>query len=226
MIAHASPTSETASPQGEAAYRALLDDVRRGLLLPGARLRESEIAARLGISRTPVREAIHRLEADGLVVHQPRLGATVRRLDHGEVMELYEMRTVLEGTAARLAARAASEVELADLRAIHEDLAVTAEPALASRLNRHFHATLLNAAKNRFLVSAVATLERTLSILGRSTLVEPGRADAAVREHAAIMAALEARDGAAAEAAMRAHIEAAQRVRLRQQREAMADDAL
>jgi DNA-binding GntR family transcriptional regulator len=87
---------ETEIPQGQTAYRRLLDDIRNGALLPGARLRETELAERLGISRTPVREAIRQLEADGLVTHLPRQGATIRSLDHGEVIELYEMRAVLE----------------------------------------------------------------------------------------------------------------------------------
>ena len=78
-------------PQGNAAYLQLLDEIRQGRLLPGDRLRETELADRLGVSRTPVREAIRQLEADGLVVHAPRQGATVRRLDYAEVMELYEM---------------------------------------------------------------------------------------------------------------------------------------
>lgn len=75
-------------PQGQGAYRRLLQDIRAGSLPPGTRLRETELAERLGISRTPVREAIRQLEADGLVIHLPRQGATVRSLDYAEVIEL------------------------------------------------------------------------------------------------------------------------------------------
>ena len=82
--------------QGESAYQRLLDAIRRGTLQPGARLIETDLARHLGVSRTPIREAIRQLEADGLVVHLPRLGAAVRSLDYAEVMELYEMRAVLE----------------------------------------------------------------------------------------------------------------------------------
>src|SRR5690606_17851274 len=114
------------TPQGQGAYLKLLEEIRRGELQPGARLRENELAERLGISRTPVREAIRQLESDGLVVHLPRQGATVRTLEYPEIMELYEMRTVLEGTAARLAARGASEVEIAELRALNDELAQAA----------------------------------------------------------------------------------------------------
>ncbi|MDP4032451.1 MAG: GntR family transcriptional regulator [Pseudorhodobacter sp.] len=203
------------APQGRGAYRRLLEEIRRGDLLPGARLRETELAARLGVSRTPVREAIRALEADGLVVHAPRQGATIRSLDYAEVMELYEMRAVLEGTAARLAAQAASQIELDELAALNAEFAAAADARTAYELNRQFHLTLLDAAKNRFLVKSMNALQKTLMILGPSTLAEAERAAGAVAEHARLLAALQARDGSRAEAEMRAHIEAAHRVRLR-----------
>ncbi|MGO4906974.1 GntR family transcriptional regulator [Pseudorhodobacter sp. W20_MBD10_FR17] len=209
------PTTEEDGPQGNGAYRRLLEDIRAGTLIPGARLRETELADRFGISRTPVREAIRQLEADGLVAHIPRQGATIRVLDYSEVMELYEMRTVLEGTAARLAARAASDLELDELAALNADLGATTDTRTAYELNRQFHMTLLDAAKNRYLVKSVSALQKTLLILGPTTLIEPVRAKDAVTEHEGILAALRDRDGLRAEAAMRSHIEAAHRVRLR-----------
>ena len=171
---------DSAGPHGQGAYRRLLEEIRRGDLLPGQRLREIEIADRLGISRTPVREAIRQLENDGLIVHLPRQGATVRALDYAEIMELYDMRTVLEGTAARLAARSASDVELAELRAINRDLERTGHGRDAFELNRQFHLTLLDAARNRFLVKATSALQKTMLILGPTTLIEPERAGEAV----------------------------------------------
>jgi DNA-binding GntR family transcriptional regulator len=213
-------------PQGQGAYERLLDEIRAGSLLPGARLREIDLAARLGISRTPVREAIRRLEADGLVEHLPRQGASLRRLSHAEVMELYEMRVVLEGTAARLAAHAASALELAELEEINAEMTGSVDPVQIARLNRQFHTTLLNAAKNRFLKRFMLALRRTSLVLGRSTLFDRDRVDAAAAEHADLLAALAARDAASAEAAMRVHIEAAHRSRLRQLRDAgLADDS-
>lgn len=205
-------------PQGQAAYRRLLEDIRDGGLAPGMRLRETELAERLGISRTPVREAIRQLEADGLVVHLPRQGASIRTLDHAEVVELYEMRAVLEGTAARLAARAASSIELAELAALNNELAATPAGPQARELNRQFHRTLFDAARNRFLLKSISALQKTLLILGPSTLSDPERAALAVAEHAAVLAAFEARDGAGAEAAMRAHVEAAFSARIRSMR--------
>nr|WP_138467078.1 GntR family transcriptional regulator [Poseidonocella sp. HB161398] len=208
-------------PQGQAAYQRLLEDIRSGALAPGTRLREVELASRLGLSRTPVREALRLLEAEGLVAHLPRQGAVVRQLDYAEVAELYEMRSVLEGTAARLAARIASDVELEELEVLQ--LAVEAALARAdergsSEANRQFHAALHDAARNRFLIGAIRGMEKTMLILGPTTLADPERRAGAAEEHRAILAALRARDGSAAEAAMQRHIRNAQRARLRSPR--------
>ena len=212
-------TEDTELPQGQGAYRRLLDEIRSGALAPGARLRETELADRLGISRTPVREAIRQLEADGLVAHLPRQGATIRSLDHAEVVELYEMRAVLEGTAERLAARAASDIELAELTALNTELADAPAGPQAKELNRQFHRMMLESARNRFLLKSMNVLQKTLLILGPTTLADPSRAVSAVAEHAAVLAALAARDGAAAEAAMRAHVDAALSARIRGMRD-------
>ena len=210
---------------GDSVYERLCRDIQSGVLAPGSRLREAEIAERLSVSRTPVREAIRRLEADGLVDHLPRSGAAVRRLDYSEMMELYEMRTVLEGTAARLAARAASPVELEELVAINDEMrAAAGRPEVVIGLNRQFHKLLLDAARNRFLLRAMATVENTLLILGSSSMAKPDRAREAVDEHREVLDALLARDGAAAEAAMRRHMERAQFARLRILRRANAED--
>ncbi len=202
-------------PQGNSVYQRLLDEIREGALLPGDRLREIDLSNRLGVSRTPVREAIRQLEADGLVTHVPRQGATVRSLSYAEVMELYEMRAVLEGTAARLAARAASDIELDELEVLNDQLAQAGTGPEAARINRVFHATLLDVAKNRFLAKSMLSLQKALLILGPSQLLDNERADAAVAEHRRIMAALKSRDSAAAEMEMRTHIQAGQRMRIR-----------
>lgn len=208
-------TDDQDAPQGQTVYKQLLSEIRMGSLLPGARLRETELAERLSTSRTPVREALRRLEADGLVTHAPRQGVTVRGLEHGEVVELYEMRAVLEGTAARLAARVALPVEIDELAAINAELAEVGSGASAQETNRQFHRMLLETARNRYLVRSMNTLQKTLLILGPTTLAEPGRQAAAVSEHGAVIEAIAARDGGAAEQAMRAHIAAALKARIR-----------
>lgn len=219
------PVPAPGTLHGETTYERLCEEIRSGKLPPGSRLRETEIAERLAVSRTPVREAIRRLEADGLVDHLPRSGAVVRKLEYPELMELYEMRTVLEGTAARLAARAASPVELEELVAINDEMrAAAGRPEVVIGLNRQFHKLLLDAARNRFLLRAMATVENTLLILGSSSMAKPDRAREAVDEHREVLDALLARDGAGAEAAMRRHMERAQFARLRILRRANAED--
>lgn len=212
--------------QGNAAYDALLMEIREGRLSPGDRLRETDLATRFGVSRTPVREAIRQLEADGLVTHLPRVGASVRKLDYSEVMELYEMRSVLECTAARMAARVASDVEITELAAICEEIARAGKGIEASRLNRQFHRALLEAAKNRFLIKSMLALQKAMLILGRTTLADEERFESAISEHAAILDALRARDGDSAENAMRAHISAGQRARIRALRAELNHSAL
>lgn len=212
-------TDDSDFPQGQSAYLRLLSEIRVGDLLPGARLRETELAERLGISRTPVREAIRQLEADGLVTHLPRQGATVRGLDYAEVIELYEMRAVLEGTAARLAARVASDIELEELAALNAELALAAPGPAAQELNRQFHRTLLDAARNRFLVKSMSALQRTLFILGPTTLAQQPRVQGVFAEHDAVLQGLRDRDARAAEEAMRAHIEAALKLRIKGMRD-------
>lgn len=197
------------------AYARMLEELRNGRLQAGDRLTETELAARFDLSRTPVREAIRILEADGLVEHVPRVGATIRKLGYAEVMELYDMRAVLEGTAARMAARTASDIELAELEALNADMAACTDRTQAYQLNRQFHLTLLDAAKNRFLIKAMAGLQKTLLILGPIILTDPTRAAASVDEHTTILRALRDRDANAAETAMRAHIEAGHSQRLR-----------
>ena len=209
-----SPKLKSDLPPGQDVYQRILSDIRCGARVPGDRLTEVDLAQTYNISRTPVREAMRRLEADGLVEHSPRRGASIRRLDHAEISELYDMRRVLEGAAAEFAARAASEVELSELAAIHRAMTEAVGTAALYDLNQQFHAALLDAARNRFLVRSVAAIHKTLLILGRSTMADGTRAVEAIREHAAILEALEARDPLAAGEAMRAHIAAAHRARL------------
>lgn len=203
------------APQGEQAYQRLIEAIAGGELLPGTRLRETELSDRLGLSRTPVREALRALEADGLVQHQPRHGAIVRQLDHAEVMELYEMRAVLEGTAARLAARMASEIEIQALRSLNSEFSEAGDPRTAAEFNRQFHDTLVGASRNRFLLRSVEGLRKTMLILGATTMSIESRVEEAAAEHAEVISALEDRDGQRAERVMRSHIETAQLSRLR-----------
>jgi DNA-binding GntR family transcriptional regulator len=222
MIAEKPPHN----PSGKDTYLRIVADIRSGAILPGDRLTETELAARFGVSRTPVREAIRQLEADGLVSHTPRVGATLRKLDYAEVSELYEMRSVLESTAARFAARAASDVELGELCQLHNAMRSTDDALSRAQLNFQFHQALLDAARNRFLLQAAQSISNTLLILGTSTMREDERAIEANAEHGQILAALQARDPDTAESTMRLHIEAAHRARLRLLRTAHSQEII
>ena len=197
------------------AYDLLLDAIETGALPAGTRLREVDLAARFAISRTPVREALKRLESQGLVTHEPHHGATVTALDYGQVAELYHMRAVLDGAAAALAAAHATATEIEVLREMVErDRALAEMPKDLARTNRLFHRHLLNAARNRFLNTMGENLRVSLALLAGTTLVLPGRGAESVAEHDAIVRAIEAHDPERAEQAARLHIRHAFKARI------------
>jgi DNA-binding GntR family transcriptional regulator len=206
----------------EDAYRQLKEAIRKGALAPGTRIREADIAERFRISRTPAREAIRRLESEGLISSVPRQGAIVSKLDHQETMELYDLREILEGAAAGFAARHASLAEIEELQEL-----IAAEPELVDKpdqladLNQLFHSALYRAAHNRFLERMLIGLRDSMALLGGTSLKVKGRFDTAHAEHLAIVSAIAARDGEAAEQAARAHIRNAQRARLKLMRSSL-----
>lgn len=197
------------------AHDLLLEAIDSGALPPGARLRETELAARFGISRTPVREALKRLEAQGLVSHEPHHGAVVARLDYDQMSELYVLREVLEGTAARLAAQHATPTEIEVLRDMAErDHALTDDPPALARSNKAFHRQLHLSAHNRFLNQALESMRMSLVLLGGTTLAVPHRGTQSVAEHTEIVDAIARHDADAAEIAARRHISNAFKTRI------------
>ena len=209
-----------AAPHGsrsEHAYRQLRDAIQSGQLKPGERVMEIELAEWLRMSRTPVRDALRRLEAEGMLAHEPRSGLVVAKLDRQALMELYTMREVLEGTAARLCARHASDMEvleLIELVKIEQQLQGNYE-ALA-RHNRRFHEAVHRGAHNRYLEKSLYAVTDSMGLLGKSQMLLPHRAKAARTEHAEIARAIEKRTPDAAEEAARRHVRAAQRERMKQ----------
>ncbi len=197
------------------AYARLRDAIASGELRPGARLREEDLAKHMQMSRTPLREAVRRLEAEGFFTRESR-SLVVASLDHQAVSELYAMREVLEGTAAAFAARHAAEVEIEALRDLHTlEAGLLAQPQDLARHNERFHSALYGAAHNRYLLKTLNALRDARALLGPSTLLDPVRAAQAHAEHEALVAAVERRDPVAADAAARSHIRSAQRERLR-----------
>lgn len=201
---------------GETAYDALLETIRRGVFAPGDRLREEDVGERLSLSRTPVREALRRLEAEGIVEHRPRIGAVIRKLSHGEIVELYEMRVVLERTAAQMAAQHGTEAEFDTLDEMNNHIAAEhANPAVAAAINQDFHRGLYLACRNRFLLEAARALNNSLLLLGPTTYTDEARIEIVVGQHLAIIDALRARDSAAAGQAAEVHLNTSLRQRLK-----------
>ncbi|MEM6478587.1 MAG: GntR family transcriptional regulator [Pseudomonadota bacterium] len=201
---------------GESAYDRLLGSIREGAYRPGDRLREEEVGERLSLSRTPVREALRRLEADGIVEHKPRQGAVVRQLAHAEVVELYEMRVVLERTAAEMAAKHGIDAEFDALDDLNAAIAEEkANPAKAAAINQDFHRGLYLACRNRFLLEAARALNNSLLLLGPTTYTDETRIDVVVRQHQSIVDALRAGDIEGAGAAAEAHLTTSLRQRLK-----------
>jgi len=215
-------TSETGSTRvrhgarSEHVYRRLRDAIQEGQFKSGDRVMEIEIADWLKVSRTPVRDALRRLESEGMLQHEPRNGLVVARLDRQAVMELYAMRETLEGTAARLCARHASDMEILDLaELIERERGLQGDAEAVARHNRRFHAAIHRGAHNRYLEKGLAAVNDSMWLLGRPLMLLPHRAQEALNEHARIVEAVQRRDPDAAEAAARQHVRAAQRERLK-----------
>lgn len=202
---------------GADAYQAILAEIEHGRIAPGSRLTEADLAERLSISRTPVREALKRLEAQGLATHEPGRGMVVSLLDHDQLRELYDMREVLEGAAARHAAANASPTEIALIgESAAREAKLRGTPADHAAANRHFHRLIYRASRNRFLARHLGQMQVSLTLLPHTTLAEPGRRKQAATEHRAIATAIAGRDLDRAETLAREHIRHAYAARLRQ----------
>lgn len=201
--------------RSEYVYRALRDAIQEGRLPQGERLREEDVARRLGVSRTPVREALRRLVARGLVQEAPGRGLVVVELSKRQVIELYAMRRILEGAAARFAAQHASPGEGELLRRLAAECRDAGTPPKMAQANRAFHRAIYEAAHNRYLLEALSDLSDALALLPSTTFQQRGRAQTAYVEHMKIAEAIIAHDADAAEAAAREHIAMAEQLRSR-----------
>lgn len=197
------------------AYSLILAAIESGLYRPGSRLVESELAERFGVSRTPVREALQRLETQQMLVRDGR-SLMVSSLDHNQLAELYVVRTELEALAARLAARHASAEEVRVLQQLHaEDLKMAHDPAALARANKRFHRQIHLASHNRYLVQQLDLVHRSMALMASTSLAAEGRSVTALHEHKLIVDAIAAGDGAAADLALRQHISKAWETRLK-----------
>lgn len=196
-------------------HERILDAIDAGDYPPGARLLETELAETFGVSRTPVREALRRLESQGVVTHEARKGAVVASLDYNQLGELYAVREVMEGLAARLAARFASPAEVQLLRDMIARDRQETDPVKLAAANKRFHRQLHLASHNRVLSRTLDPVRRSLALLSGTTFTSADRPAQSNAEHEVIVDAIEARDEDAADTAARAHIASAYALRLK-----------
>lgn len=202
----APPVRETI---GAAAYRRLREAILGGQIPAGTRINELDLASAWKVSRTPIRDALRRLEAEGLVHALPGRGMVVPSLGSADVDELYELREVLEGRAARRAAeRATVEVD-ARLNALVKAFGTALKEGDIERMmaiDAELHAGIAAVSGNARLAHAIETIRAQMRQVRLRSFRLRGRAAKSLREMAGIVAALRARDGARAEASMRQHI--------------------
>jgi DNA-binding GntR family transcriptional regulator len=198
------------------AYTLILEAIEAGVYRPGDRLVESELADQLGVSRTPVREALQRLETQSMLTRDGR-SLIVATLDHNQLAELYAVRAELEGLAARLAARHATDEEVRVLQGMVADdrSLLGGDPRSLSRANKRFHKQIHLASHNRFLVQQLDLVHRGMALMANTSFAAEGRDAVALVEHDLIVQAIAERDGDAAYAALKDHISKAYETRLR-----------
>ncbi len=177
-------------------------------LEPGAWIDELKLCAELGISRTPLREALKVLAAEGLVTMKVRRGAYVTEMSERDVREAYQLLALLESDAAARVALAATDTELAELQLLHEQLERQAQERDAFfAANEQFHLRLLEIEGNRWRQQIVTDLRRVMKLNRHHSLFKQGRLAESLQEHRALMQALMRRQGEAAARLMRAHVD-------------------
>ena len=187
----------------------LRERIFSGELSPGTFLDEVMLAEQMAISRTPLREALKVLTAEGLVRHEPRRGCFVNEVTEQDLDEIFPVIALLEGRCAFEAAQHASDADLAALEELHQKLS---RHAKARRINEYYeanfaiHEAIIALAGNRWLAGVIRDLRKILKLARLQQLHAPGRLDQSLSEHLAVFAALKARDPEGAEAAMRTHL--------------------
>ena len=198
----------------------LREEIFAGALAPGSFVDEVALCERLKISRTPLREALKVLTAEGLMRHEPRRGCFVSEVTEQDLDDIFPVIALLEGRCAYEAARHASDADLAELATLHDKLLGHAK---AGRITDYYatnfaiHEAIILLADNRWLSQSIADLRKILKLSRLQSLGAPGRLQQSLSEHMTVFAALKSRDSEGAEAAMRTHL-TRQREALRQVR--------
>lgn len=208
-------TDELAGVREPNAYERLKEAILGGEIAPGQPLIETQLAKWCGVSRTPVREALKRLEQDGMVERGER-GLVVRENSPTEILDIYDIRIVLEAKAAQVAAQRRTDSDLLIMkqlsRRMHE--MDTSSPALMARSNAEFHRAVWRATHNDSLVDLLERLQMHVGRYPTTTLSYPGRWETSSHEHDELIRAIEMRDEAGAAKAAEAHMVSAREIRL------------
>jgi len=197
-------------PLYEEVAELLRQRIFRRELEPGNWIDELKIAEEYGISRTPLREALKVLAAEGLVTMKVRRGAYVTEVSRSDLADVYHLLSLLESDAAGVVATKATDAELKELQALHKALETAAKPGKANTdqffaLNEEFHMRLLAIANNRWRDQMVADLRKVMKLNRHNSLLKTGRIEESLAEHRAIMEALSARDAERTQQRMREH---------------------
>lgn len=198
-----------ATTRADEVRQAIEQEIFQGALRPGTRLDEETLAARFGLSRTPVREAIMQLVYSGLVVKRPRQGAVVAPLDLHRMVQMFEVMSEIEGLCARYAARRMSAEEKRRLAELHGDAMQMCEERRLDdyyAVNRGFHEAIYQGSHNEVLQDMARSLFSRLAPYRRYQLNHPNRIDGSHREHGEVLESILAADPDRAQAAMRRHV--------------------
>ena len=199
----------TAYRLSERLRESIEEEIATGKLLPGTHLDEVELAARFGVSRTPLREALRLLLGEGLVETRPQRGTVVAQVTAQRLIEMFEVMAELEAMCARLAARRMSDAEMAAIEAAHEACRGSAAARDADAYfyaNERFHYAIYAASHNTFLFEQAAALQRKLRPYRRLQLRVRNRPQRSFEEHQAIVDALRDGDADKAQQAIRSHV--------------------
>ena len=197
-------------PLREVVCETLRDAIRKGILKPGERLMEIQLAEELGVSRTPVREAIRKLELEGYVIMMPRRGTYVANLSIRDVNEVFEIRTSLDSLASGLAAERITDEELERLQRLLVRISEYAETNDMEKIvetDTEFHDLLYQASRNTRLVGIIFNLREQLTRFRTTSMAFPGRLAATLEEHRRIVEAIAQGDVKEAQAAAEYHME-------------------
>ncbi|MCR2815543.1 GntR family transcriptional regulator [Microbacterium jiangjiandongii] len=203
--------------KAEYVFQRLRRELQEGTIPPGAQVRQTEISSRYGVSATPVREALRRLEADGMVDYAPHRGATVTEMPKRDVRDLYLFRAEVEGLLARLAAERADATTVSALRTAHDELRRLVRHAAGaealSSANREFHLAVMRAGSPYIADDIMRPLWEKAIPSSASMWDDPDRVERFLREHEAVLAAVEAGRGQEAGDLMAEHVRVALRAR-------------